>query len=127
MKSKSFKFLVLILAAVLTLAAAGKKPAEKKTAKKQEAETVSGAAKAGEVIFSKNCALCHNADSTEEKMGSPGLKGFYKAEKLPHSGKPVTDKNVTGRIKKGSDKMPPFEKKLNKKELADLLAYLKTL
>ena len=121
MKPSFLKFLVLILAAALTLVAADKKPAEKTKGAK------AGDAKTGEAIFSKNCALCHNADSTEEKMGSPGLKGLYKGEKLPHSGKPVTDENVTERIVKGSDKMPAFGKKLNKKDLADVLAYLKTL
>ena len=124
MKSNFLKFLVLILAAALTLVAADKKPAEKKKgAKADDAK----AAKAGEAIFSKNCVLCHNTDSTEERFGSPGLKGLYKAKKLPYSGKPVNDENVTERIVKGSDKMPPFEKKLSKKELANVLAYLKTL
>ena len=121
MKARSIKFLLLILVAALTLAAADKKPAEKRKGAK------ASDTKAGEAIFSKNCALCHNADSTEEKMGSPGLKGLFKSDKLPHSGEPTTEANVTERIKKGSDKMPAFEKKLSNKELADLLAYLKTL
>ena len=124
MQPRFLKFLVLILVAALTLAAADKKPAEKKKgAKVDDAK----AAKAGDAIFSKNCAVCHNTDSTAEKFGSPGLKGLYKAEKLPHSGKPVNDENVTERIVKGSDKMPPFEKKLSKRELANVLAYLETL
>ena len=43
-------------------------------------------AKKGESVF-ENCAVCHNADSTEVKIG-PGLKGLFKREKLV-TGKPV--------------------------------------
>ncbi len=127
MKSKPATFLLIFLAAILALTAADNKPGADKKDKKKEAAATAGDAKAGEVIFGKNCALCHNADSTEEKIGAPGLKGLFKAEKLPRSGKPADDKNVTERINKGSEKMPAFEKKLSKKEFAGLLAYLKTL
>src|SRR5262245_10284714 len=48
-------------------------------------------AKKGEASFD-NCAVCHNADSTEAKIG-PGLKGLFKREKLVN-GKPVNDANV---------------------------------
>src|SRR5437016_11813810 len=35
----------------------------------------------GKVLFADNCAICHNADSDEDKVG-PGLKGLFK--KGPH-------------------------------------------
>src|SRR5438309_1385739 len=49
-----------------------------------------GDAKKGEAAFD-NCAVCHNADSTETKIG-PGLKGLFKREKLVN-GKPVNEAN----------------------------------
>jgi mono/diheme cytochrome c family protein len=49
----------------------------------------------GKTVF-ENCAVCHNADSTETKMG-PGLKGLFKRDKLK-SGKKVTEANVRARI-----------------------------
>lgn len=126
MKSKSLLFLLMISVAIFALAAADQKTSDKKD-KKKDAAAPAGDAKTGEAVFAKNCALCHYADSTESKMlGAPGLKDLFKSEKLP-SGKPADEKNVTERINKGSDKMPAFEKKLSKKELTDLLAYLKTL
>jgi len=39
-----------------------------------------GDAAKGKVVF-EQCAVCHNADSDEKKMG-PGLKGLYKKDKL---------------------------------------------
>ena len=59
------------------------------------------------------------------KVG-PGLKGLFNRSKLPNSGLPVTDKNVSERIVNGGDKMPPF-KHLKKEELKALLDYLKAL
>ena len=54
-----------------------------------------GDAKKGQSVFD-NCAVCHNSDSTETKIG-PGLKGLFKREKLVN-GKPVNDANVKGLI-----------------------------
>ena len=39
-----------------------------------------GDAANGKVVF-EQCAVCHNADSDEKKMG-PGLKGLYKKDKM---------------------------------------------
>lgn len=117
MKSRFSLFLGLVLVGALSVAAAADK--------KKASAPAAGDAKAGEEVFAKQCAVCHNADSTEAKLG-PGLKGLFKSDKLP-SGKPTDEKTVTERINKGSDKMPAFEKKISKKELADLIAYLKTL
>ena len=48
----------------------------------------------GKANFEANCSVCHNADSTERKMG-PGLKGLFKHDKLAN-GKAVNEANVTG-------------------------------
>jgi len=89
-------------------------PAEKK-----------GDAAKGQAVFAQQCAVCHNADSTEKKMG-PGLKGLYKKATLT-DGKKVTDANVRAKIDAGGNGMPAFKEMLSDQEKDELLAYLKTL
>ena len=86
-----------------------------------------GNADKGKDLFDQNCGVCHNADSTERKMG-PGLKGLYKKAELVNK-KKVTDSNVLDFINKGSSEkgMPGFADQLTDKEKTDLVAYLKTL
>jgi len=113
---------ILALAAVLPVATVG-------WAKSETA--LSPAAKAGQKVFQQNCALCHYPDQAKNKIG-PGLKGVMKNKELPFSHKPATVANVREQIEKGNPKgkpmpMPPFAGKLSKKQLSDLVAYLKTL
>jgi cytochrome c len=79
----------------------------------------------GKETFENNCSVCHDADSTDAKIG-PGLKGLFKHEKLAN-GKPVTEGNVTTVLNEGGNGMPPFSDALTKAEKADIIAYLKTL
>lgn len=107
-----YRFRVAAVAAVLALSgkvmlAAGKGDAAK-----------------GKVVF-EQCAVCHNADSDEKKMG-PGLKGLFKKAKLAN-GKQPTDANVMTKINEGGNGMPAYKDMLSDKEKDDLLAYLKTL
>jgi len=83
-----------------------------------------GDAKKGEEVF-EQCAVCHNADSTEEKVG-PGLKGLFKRATLKN-GKKVTEANVLEMINMGGDGMPAFADMLSDEEKANVIAYLKTL
>jgi len=87
-----------------------------------------GDAKKGKDIFEQNCDVCHNADSTDAKVG-PGLKGLFKKENLTSdSNKKVTDATVMEIINKGSPAgMPAFEDQLSAQQRADVLAYLKSL
>jgi cytochrome c len=87
------------------------------------AQTKGDAAKGKEVF--EQCSVCHNADSTETKMG-PGLKGLFKKQKL-NSGKAVNDANVMGQINEGGNGMPAYKDLLSDQEKANVLAYLKTL
>jgi mono/diheme cytochrome c family protein len=89
------------------------------------AAAANGDAAKGKVVFEGSCAVCHNADSVEAKMG-PGLKGLFKKEKLK-SGKKVTDATVRARIDDGGSGMPGFKDMLTDGEKNDLIAYLKTL
>lgn len=100
--------LALAAASVATLSAAPKGDAAK-----------------GKQVFDASCSTCHNADSTDKKMG-PGLKGLFKHDKLVN-GKKVTDANVLEKINDGGNGMPPYKEMLTDTQKDDLLAYLKTL
>jgi len=78
----------------------------------------------GKVVF-QQCAMCHNSDNADKKMG-PGLKGLFHKEKL-QNGKRVTEQSVRAQIDDGGSGMPPFKAMLSDQEKEDLLAYLKTL
>jgi cytochrome c len=84
-----------------------------------------GDAEKGKAVFDDNCAVCHNADSDEKKMG-PGLKGLYKHEKLKNGKKP-TDANIKAIINAGGSGMPAYSDMLSDEERDNVLAYLKTL
>ena len=83
-----------------------------------------GDAAKGKDVF-EQCAVCHNADSDEKKMG-PGLKGLFKHDKMVNGKKP-TEANVRTKIDEGGNGMPAFKEMLSDKEKDDLIAYLKTL
>ena len=83
-----------------------------------------GDAEKGKEVF-QQCAVCHNADSTEKKMG-PGLKGLFSREKM-NNGKKPTEANVREKIDEGGQGMPAYKEMLSDEEKDDLVAYLKTL
>ena len=83
-----------------------------------------GDAAKGKALF-EQCGVCHNADSTEKKMG-PGLKGLFKKDKLDN-GKKVTEATVKAQIDEGGKGMPGYKDMLSDQEKDDLIAYLKTL
>ena len=78
----------------------------------------------GKEVF-EQCAVCHNADSDEKKMG-PGLKGLFKKDKLTNGKKP-TEANIRAKIEEGGNGMPSYKDMLSDQEKDDLIAYLKTL
>jgi cytochrome c2 len=78
----------------------------------------------GKAVF-ENCAVCHNADNVEKKMG-PGLKGLFKKDKMANGKKP-TEASVRARIDEGGSGMPAYKDMLSDGEKDDLMAFLKTL
>ncbi len=78
----------------------------------------------GKVVF-QQCAMCHNSDTADKKMG-PTLKGLFHKEKL-QNGKKVTEQTVRAQVDNGGNGMPPFKDMLSDQEKEDLIAYLKTL
>jgi len=93
--------------------------------KAPEGAEVGELATQGTLVFQKNCTACHRTDSTAKKIG-PGLKGLFKSEKFPISGRPVSEENFRSLLKKPIAKMPPFGH-LPDEEVDALIAYLKTL
>ncbi len=83
-----------------------------------------GDAAKGKEVFDQ-CSVCHNSDSTDQKIG-PGLKGLFKRDKLA-SGKPVNEANVRAQINDGGNGMPAYKDILSDQEKDDVIAYLKTL
>lgn len=84
-----------------------------------------GPAAEGAMVFKQNCAACHLTDSKATKIG-PGLKGLFKSDKFPASGRPVSEENFRKQLQKPFDKMPPFGH-LPPTQVEALIAYLKTL
>ena len=84
-----------------------------------------GDAEKGKAVFEDSCAVCHNADSDEKKMG-PGLKGLFKHEKLKNGKKP-TEANIKAIINAGGNGMPAYSDMLSDEERDNVIAYLKTL
>jgi cytochrome c len=93
------------------------------------AMNLKAAGKAGDAAKGKEtfeqCAVCHNVDSPEKKMG-PSLQGLFKRKTL-QSGKPMTDANVLGQINSGGNGMPAYQDMLSAEEKTNLLAYLHTI
>jgi mono/diheme cytochrome c family protein len=121
----SLAFVVFIISAgfyfVMTLNA-DKTPPEVPEAAGSE---IAGNAQNGASLFNALCLSCHHADSEENKIG-PGLKNLFKKEKLPYSGRPATVENVKQQLIRPILTMPSFAK-MTEQEMADILAFLKTL
>jgi cytochrome c2 len=83
-----------------------------------------GDAAKGKELF-EQCAVCHNVDTDEKKVG-PSLKGLFKKEKLAN-GKKVTEANVREVINAGGNGMPAYADMLSDEEKDHIIAYLKTL
>ena len=84
-----------------------------------------GDAAKGKEVF-EQCAVCHNADSDEKKMG-PGLKGLFKKATLADGKTPVNEATVAKKVNEGGNGMPPYEEMLDKNEKLHLMAFLKGL
>ncbi|MCL4781599.1 MAG: c-type cytochrome [Bryobacterales bacterium] len=98
-------------------AAEGAKPA-------QGAKGAKGDAAKGKAVF-EQCAICHNVDSDEDKMG-PSLKGLFHKQKMKN-GHAVNEETVRAIIKAGGNGMPGYEDLLSAEEMDNLIAYLKTI
>jgi cytochrome c len=117
-KMRAKRFIQVVGSAVLALTLA----ATFATAQKK------GDAAKGKETF-EQCAICHNVDSPEKKMG-PSLQGLFKRKTFQSDdlkGKPVNDDTVMAQINNGGNGMPAYQDQLSADEKANLLAYLHTL
>lgn len=116
-----------IIAAGLLCAALGFVSfAPRSEAAQTKAKPAAGDAARGKELFS-TCSQCHSVTQSGPGGIGPGLKGLFKSKKMPATGRLVSTAVVTSQIKKGGNGMPGFASKYNAKDIADLVAYLKTL
>lgn len=90
------------------------------------AKSKEGNADRGKKLFAELCASCHYIDKKDFKRAAPGLKGILTEKNLPVSKKPANAENIISQLKKPYKYMPPFND-LTDEQLADLIAYMKTL
>jgi cytochrome c len=83
-----------------------------------------GDAAKGKEVF-EQCAVCHNVDTAERKVG-PSLKGLFKHDKL-HNGKAVNEANVRALINSGGNGMPAYQDMLSEQDKDNVIAYLKSI
>jgi mono/diheme cytochrome c family protein len=90
------------------------------------AAPLSEAATRGQTVFKEKCAMCHNSDSTDAKIG-PGLKGEYKKPTFSSDQIKLTDEALTTFIQNGKGMMPAFKTVLDPDKIKDVVEYVKTL
>ena len=73
----------------------------------------------GKRIFNQYCSACHDTLGATTKSG-PELKDYYRRQPRP------ADATLRAIIQQGKGKMPAFST-LNKSQVDELVAYLKTL
>jgi mono/diheme cytochrome c family protein len=88
-----------------------------------------------QIVSARGCKACHYFDREsrfEDKeaqinwLVGPGLKGVFKKEKLPASGRDATDENVEQQILEGGGGMPSYSY-LSEEEISNINAYLTSL
>ena len=115
-----------LMTAGLVFAQSGEKTSPAKPAeKKEESKTPKGKALRGRQLFEDQCSICHFTASPAKKIG-PGLKAIYRNGKFA-SGKKVDDASMRAWIENGGVDMPAFKESLTAQQIADLIAFLRTL
>ena len=78
----------------------------------------------GETLFKTKCAACHGPDGKGEvPMGKKlGAHNLSSSEVQSQS-----DTQLIDVVTKGKSKMPPYDGKLTKQQIADLVAYIREL
>ena len=79
---------------------------------------------AGETLFKTKCAACHGPDGKGEvPMGKKlGARNLSSTEVQGQS-----DAQLADVVAKGKNKMPTYDGKLTKEQIADLVAYVREL
>lgn len=93
----------------------------REAAKPEKGEPDEALVARGAELLAENCAMCHYADAADTQIG-PGLKGWFAAETLPVSGRPVTGETIRRQIADPVENMPAFPG-LSESELAGRVAF----
>jgi mono/diheme cytochrome c family protein len=85
---------------------------------------LSEAQSGGETLFKTKCAACHGPDgkgevSTGKKLGARDLSSTEVQGQ--------SDAQLTDVVTKGKNKMPAYDGKLSKDQIAELVAYIREL
>ncbi|HEX8129742.1 MAG TPA: cytochrome c [Pyrinomonadaceae bacterium] len=122
------KLLVLILVLLAVMASGGDYfgrfmraeagVAQKKLTGRQLAAT--------KVLYTQNCARCHGADGRAQTTMGKAFEAVNFTDADWWKRERPTDRRLTNSIRKGRDNMPPFGENLSKKEIAALVAYVRT-
>jgi cytochrome c len=119
-----------LILGIATLAVAGavlaQDPPANKPAASGGSKPSTAAIARGKDVFEKKCALCHNADSEDKKIG-PGLKGLSKRGTFSVNNNKVTTESLKTWIENGDSLMPPFKDVLEPAQITDVVTYVKTL
>lgn len=86
-----------------------------------------GDAKAGKKVFETNCAMCHGlkgkGDGAASAALNPKPRNFIEAKFKYGS----DDASLAKTIANGKGPMPPWKAVLNKKQIDDVVAHIRTL
>jgi mono/diheme cytochrome c family protein len=78
----------------------------------------------GETLFKRRCPACHGQDGKGE---TPMGKKLGAANLTSTEVQSQSDAQLTDVITKGKNKMPSFDGKLSRDEIAELVAYIREL
>ena len=79
---------------------------------------------AGETLFKAKCVMCHGADGKGEvPMGKKLNIPSFAAPDVQNQ----SDAQLTDAVTKGKNKMPAYDGKLTKDQIAQLVAYIREL
>jgi cytochrome c6 len=78
----------------------------------------------GEALFKGRCTVCHGPDGKAE---TPRAKQLGVADLTSTEVQSQSDGKLTNVITIGKNKMPSYDGRLNKDEIAELIAYIREL
>ena len=115
--------LALALAACASHLAPSARVQENRAARESEPVSPERLARA-KTLFAEKCARCHGADGrgrtvTGEMLGAPDFtdESWWKGDR--------TDARLMTSVTEGREEMPPFGRKLTRREIAALVAYVR--
>ena len=116
---KMFSVLVFLALSALVFAVGAKANFQRQTNSFAKADRKAS----GKDLYARNCARCHGADG----KGQTDLGQKLDVPDLSISGPRMSAGKISGVIANGKGDMPGYGKKLTKKEIAGIAAYVRKL